>query len=360
MLGVLAGLSLLCGHALAQDTSGAQTPLEMNIGGRTLQRTTGGHPEWAYQWPGIYFESRFKGDAVSLRFDDAASNFNVVVDGRPLKLVQKPGATTLDLTGLGPGAHSVRLEKRSETTSNVGAFAGFFVKSKANALPPQVSGRRIEFIGDSLTVGYGNTSTSIQCTGAQAFETTDTQSAFGPILAKRLNAEYQVNAYSGLGLVRNFANGQWSVGHLPNLLPRILYADDTPAPAWHPQVIVINIGFNDFSPPFVPTETWKTADDLTADYEKTYVDMVKALRRADPAALVIVTWTQYYPPGFAKSSQHILDTLAAQGITNVDHLVYPTLKSTGCDQHPDAQDDIAIAAALETVIAAHPQVWAAR
>ena len=35
-------------------------------------------------------------------------------------------------------------------------------------------------------------------------DTTDTQQAFGPLLAKRLDADYRVNAFSGHGIVRNY------------------------------------------------------------------------------------------------------------------------------------------------------------
>lgn len=359
LAGLIAVFSILSSAVVAQErpSSPDGIRLPMNVGGRTLRRMEGGTEQWVYQWPGVYFEARFKGDVVSLRFDDATSNFNVLVDNRTVRLLEKPGKITVVLDGLGAGIHSVRLEKRSETQASPAAFAGFFVAQKSDALPPPQPTRRIEFIGDSLTVGYGNTATSIQCTAEQAFEATDTQEAFGPLVAKFFHADYQVNAFSGIGLVRNYAGGQWSVGHLPDLWPRVLFGDSTPAPQWNPQVIVMGIGFNDFSPPFGTNEAWPTQEAMAADYERTYVDFVKRLKRTNPKALIVITWTKYYPPGYARSVQNVIDKLAAEGVSGIEPMVFPALQSTGCDQHPDARDDANIAAALEAVISAHPQVW---
>lgn len=68
----------------AQRLLPLEARLQMNVGGRTLERTTRGGEEWVYQWPGIYFESHFKGNRVEMRFDDPNNNFNVLVDGHML------------------------------------------------------------------------------------------------------------------------------------------------------------------------------------------------------------------------------------------------------------------------------------
>jgi lysophospholipase L1-like esterase len=335
-----------------------KTRLEMLIGGRTLRVTRDDREAWAYQWPSVYFAARFQGEGVTFAFDDSANNFNVFVDGRNVALLRKPGTNSFAFKNLGSGEHTVRVEKRSETQYAVGAFKGFFVADKANALPAAKTERAIEFIGDSLTVGYGNTSASTQCTPEELFEATDAQQAFGPLVAKHYAATYQVNAFSGLGMVRNFDGREHPKYRMPMLYPRALFDDPTPDDTpWEPQIIVIGIGGNDFSSPIRADEPWGTEEKLVADFEKTYVAFMKDLRAKNPRALLLMTWTSDRGAAYPKSAQRVLEKLRAAGVKRVDSLVYPKLERTGCDGQPNLHDDELIAGLLEAYIDARPDIW---
>lgn len=356
--GLLSGL-LLGAFALplaAQPDE--KTRLEMLIGGRTLRVTRDDRQAWAYQWPAVYFAARFQGDEVTFAFDDSYNNFNVFVDGRNVAVLKKPTTNSFSFRELGPGEHTVRVEKRSETQYAVGAFKGFFVPEKENALPAPAATRAIEFIGDSLTVGYGNTSASTHCTPEELFEATDTQQGFGPLVAKNFGATYQVNAFSGLGMVRNFDGREHPKYRLPMLYPRALFDDPTPDDSpWEPQLIVIGIGGNDFSSPVRADEPWQTEEDLVADYEKTYVAFIKELRAKNPRALLLMTWTSDRGAEYPSSVQRVLKKLRADGIKRVDEMVYPKLERTGCDSQPNVHDDALIAGLLEAYIDARPDLW---
>jgi hypothetical protein len=39
--------------------------------------------------------------------------------------------------------------------------------------------------------------------------------------------------------------------------------------------------------------------------------------------------------------------LQADGVRNLDHLVFPALERTGCDSHPNIHDDVHVAGMLE-------------
>lgn len=175
----------------------------------------------------------------------------------------KSGQIRLKLDRLGPGEHVVRLDKLTESQSGSSRFQGFFVGEGGKALPAQARPRRIEFIGDSHTVGYGVRSASRDCTQQQVHDLTDTSLAFGPILARRLDADYRIEAFSGRGVVRNY-NGLAPGEPLPVLLPRLIPGQDQPRVAaddgWSPDLLVIGLGTNDFSTPLKPDEPW--ADDV--------------------------------------------------------------------------------------------------
>src|SRR5207237_1246644 len=81
---------------------------------------------------------------------------------------------------------------------------GVFAAPGTVAAPLRHRRRAIEFIGDSHTVGYGNTSPGRACTEDQVWATTDTSRGIAPLTAARYAADYQVNAISGRGVVRNY------------------------------------------------------------------------------------------------------------------------------------------------------------
>lgn len=356
---VAAGIVLSATMSLhAQAALNGETRLAMNIGGRTLERVKDGHAEWVYQWPAIYFESRFKGERVRLMFDDPSNNFNVLIDGRELMLLKRPGETTVALDHLGAGEHTVRLEKRSETREEAGAFVGFFVPAAADALPAQVSARKIEFIGDSLTVGFGNTSAFGTCSKEELFETTDAQESFAPLTAKHFNAEYRVEAFSGLGLIRNAGGTLYPQYSLRRLWPRVLF-DDTQdvAAAWGPHVMVIGIGGNDFTGDLHGNERWKTQAEMAADYEDSYVAFVKQLRRENADALIVLMWTRDKSADYTRSAERVYARLVADGVNRLDKAVLPKMERTGCQNHPNIHDDAAVAKLFEALIDAHSDAW---
>ncbi len=341
---------------IATSAMAAPTRLAMDVGGRTLTRTQNGAREWVYQWPGVYFEAHFKGPQVSLRLDDPSNVLNLLVDGHPLMTLHEPGRTTVTLGDLGDGAHVIRLEKRSETQSDLGAFAGFFVPARADALPAQRLARQIEFIGDSTTAGYGDTSAFGKCDKDAVFETTDTQQAFGPLVAKHYGAEYQVLAYSGIGMVRSA--GVHPKYLTPMLWPRALFDDPTPDPApWSPQIVMVAVGGNDFSTPVHDGEPFKSEADLSATYQSAYIDFVHTLRAKYPKALIVMVWSTDFRPGYTAAAQQIYATLTAQGFAGLGHVALPALARTGCNNHANVHDHAAVAALLEGYIDAQPGVW---
>jgi hypothetical protein len=96
---------------------------------------------------------------------------------------------------------------------------------------------------------------------------------------------------------------------------------------------------------------------MIADYEKTYVAFVKKLRTDNPDALILMTWTSDYNPDYGHAAQRVFDTLHADGVRNLDHVVFPAMERTGCDGHPNIHDDKHVAEILEAFIDAHSGLW---
>ncbi|WP_157548336.1 cellulose binding domain-containing protein, partial [Micromonospora sp. ATCC 39149] len=312
-----------------------------------------------YSWPGIYFEGRFRGAGVGLVLDDAVNDYDVAVDGVVVDTLVKPGTTTHWVDGLAAGEHTVRLVKRTESPWSASAFGGLVAAPGGAILDrPAARSRQVEFIGDSLTVGYGNTSTTRDCTGDEVTRTTNTDVSFGALTARELDADYQVNAYSGIGMVRNYNGGSPGVNYGTYYDRALLHVDgdvwDRPA-TWRPQLVVVHLGTNDFSTPINSGEAW-TEQTLAAAYRSTYVAFLAKLRaRYGAGTTIVVVGTSL----FGTLAQQVVQDREAAGDDGVRYwyLDDAGLDLLGCHWHYSAADDRLIADRLGDFVATLGLDW---
>ncbi|HTV15931.1 MAG TPA: GDSL-type esterase/lipase family protein [Acidobacteriaceae bacterium] len=337
------------------------TPLAFSTGGRVLATpasdTRFGAHALTYQWPGTYFEAAFSGTAVDFSTGSGHEILHITVDhGSPTPLV-KPAPGAYAVTGLVAGPHSIRIDVVTESQAGPDTFLGFALPPGEKPLAPPHRLRQIEFIGDSHTVGYGNTSPTRTCTEDQVWATTDSSQAFGALVARHYDADFQINAISGHGIVRNY-NG--SPGDpVPVAYPWVLfdhkqiYGDSN----WHPEVIVIALGTNDFTTPLNPGEKWKNRGALHADYEATYLRFLEMLRAENPCAYFIVWATNMANGEIESEESKVVDQWKAKGETRVTFLPIDNLSFTACNFHPSLADDRTIATDIEKDIDAVPSLW---
>lgn len=169
--------------------------------------------------------------------------------------------------------------------------------------------------------------------------TTDTSQAFGALIASHYNADDQINAISGRGIVRNY-NG-FAADTLPQAYPYVLLdkKQEYHDPLWKPQIIVISLGTNDFSTPLNPGEKWKTRDELHSDFEATYLRFLKQLRARDPDAFFILWATDMAHGEIESEVQKVVQLAQAQGEARIAFLPIDHLQFSGCNWHPSLADD---------------------
>jgi len=265
---------------------------------------------------------RFVGTGLDLALKDfgrgtaqTTNYYDVSIDRRPPTLLEvSPERELYPLaTGLVEGEHEVELFKRVEATTagNQGAgkgqILGFVLHGKA-LLPVAGSRRRLEFIGDSITCGYGNElSTSDPGSAHYTTRNSNGHKAFGALTAARLGAEYMAVAYSGRGVSRNYADSPGPV--LPELYLQSVPEEPSAHPwdpaRYRPDAVVINLGSNDFSTPGVNREAFRTG----------YTDFLRRLRGYYPEAMFVIVigpmLSDAYPPGAAALSSSTADIEAA-------------------------------------------------
>jgi lysophospholipase L1-like esterase len=340
-------------HVAPVSNLPAVKPLQANSPGRLL-RAAG---DDTYQWPGLYFDARFDGPSVFFRVGPGDVILRVLVDGEPAATLVKPAPGFYEIGDLARREHTVRIEAVTESQAAANVFGGFLYSKGTRPLPMPRRTRQIEFIGDSHTVGYGNTSTTRECSGDDVWKTTDNPQAFGPKMAHQYGADYQVNAISGRGVVRNYGGGAGDP--LPDVYPFVLL-DHTARfedSKWRPQVIVVALGTNDFSTALNPQERWKSREELHADFEATYLRFLETLRAQNPGAFIVVWATDMAEGEIETEAGKAVARFQSAGEQRVVFVPIRGLAMTGCHWHPSVADDDTIATALMRSIDDHPDAW---
>jgi hypothetical protein len=354
--------TLLLAATLASATGApAQTPLPLHVGGRVSVAADDERPAYRYQWPGVYFEAAFEGSAVYARIADHKNRLRILVDGQTIVELERPGTIEHRIDNLPEGRHTIRLEKLTESQDDIGAFEGFLIPASGKALRAAPRSRQIEFIGNSDMVGYGNTSASRECTDEELFLSTDTQQAYGPLVANRFGADYQINAYSGIGVIRNYDDMKPELS-MTTLYPRVLF--DAPEPyqdeGWAPQIIVVGLGGNDFVPAVKPGGRWKNQQALLKDFEVAYTAFLQELRRENPEAFILLVVLETFDADYVAGNRSAIKALQQEGDQRIDLLTYPQLENTGCHWHPSLKDHRTMADLVSGYIAARPELWQTR
>lgn len=362
---LLVGGCLLQGaSAFAQDVARLEAepaglaPVAAQVHGRVVPQADGA---LLRQWPGTYFETAFQGDAVYFRVGAGDVSLRLSVDGALAIPLVKPAAGLYRLSGLrGGGKHRLRITVASESQAGPTVFGGFLLGAGARpgALPHR--SRQVEFIGDSHTVGYGNTSSRQECTQQEVWASTDTSQGVAALVAAHYGADYEAHAISGRGVVRNYDG--LAADTLPQTYPFALFDHSRAAEAdaaWQPRVIAISLGTNDFSTALHPGERWATREQLREDYEASFVRFVDELRRRHPGAYVLLWIAAAEGSEVQAEVARVAERLRASGHARIGFVPVTGLAMTGCHHHPSTADDRRVAEALIRHLDAQRDLWGA-
>jgi|GEM_PF-413167 len=304
-----------------------------------------------FDWSGVSLTVRFKGDAVGFVLADGANNYNLTVDDRPVTVWATTKGRVEYIAGhFKKGDHLARLSKRTEGYFGVATFKGILLPKDGVLLeaPPKPT-RRIEFLGASWTCGYGNEGTSIHCPDLRPLENADL--AFGPVAARRLGAEWHLTAYSGKGICRNYgAPKAESPDPYGQLFDRTVQGDANlkwDFKSWVPDVVVLNLGVNDFSTQPAPAPKV---------FISNYVELLGRVRSAYPQAWIVAFDATGWPD-YIQYVQAAVAEFKRRGDGKTLSLEFPPYPPAlhACDYHPSVTADRQIAENLVTQIS---KLWA--
>jgi hypothetical protein len=139
-------------------------------------------------------------------------------------------------------------------------------------------------------------------------------------------------------------------------LIKIIHKNATPEEAgydraaWHPPVVIIWLGSNDFSTPVQAIEAWTPAE-LRRAFERSYRSFVTDMRRRiGPAAPSIAVRPRPEENQANQELAQIVEQLRSQRDQLLYYLQFPRLERTGCDSHPTLAGHCVISATLARFI----------
>jgi lysophospholipase L1-like esterase len=293
---------------------------------RVVGRTAANGMRARFGWPGVAFHARFQGTRAAIQLDDANGQnaFEVVLDDQPPKKFRtSAGQTSYPLaTDLPDGEHRVLVWRSTEvfdtgTTEFLGI--GEFGEGGALLAPPPAPERRIEVIGDSISVGAGLEGGPANCAANKS--STDNYYAYGSVAARALGADIATIAYSGIGVYRSYGGGDPT---MPQRYDRALPANDGDwdFSKYQPHVVVITLGTNDFG-----------SGDPGKPYVDAYVSFAKHVRSKYPSAYFILAAMYDNQEG---PIANVVNQLKSGGDSKVEPFTFSAVQNNkGCAQHPD-------------------------
>jgi lysophospholipase L1-like esterase len=307
--------------------------------GRVDTTTYPGQPR--FSWSGTGFAAAFSGTSLAAEMTNSGSApfFKTVIDGAPQAAFKAAtgSGTYMLASGLAAGTHTVELYRQTEGPQGESRLLSLTVGDGALMDPPAGANRLIEFIGDSITCGYGNLGTSADLNNQDCFSLESAWDTYAGIAGRTLGAEVSIVAASGRGIIRNYDPTDTSA-RMPMLYARAVANAATPTWDFHvePQVVVINLGTNDIS---------NGKGDPAMPFRDAYVTFLQTIRAYYPHTFIICTVAPLLNGSDLTEIQgHIrsaVQTVNTAGDTKVEAFDLPAQTSDkfACQYHPNVAEN---------------------
>lgn len=190
-----------------------------------------------------------------------------------------------------PVTVEIRIIKLSEAAYSIAEVYPAITDDGAEIVPSDESGFCIEFIGDSITCGYGVDDANIDSLFSSCAE--NAMKSYSYLTAEILGARYSMFSASGFGVVSGYTDD--GTIHPDEVIPLYyeslgfslsrIAGERTQDIKWDfgrfvPQLIVINLGTNDWS--FCKNDLHRVAE-----FEERYLKFLEIVRKNNPDAEIL-------------------------------------------------------------------------
>lgn len=188
----------------------------------------------------------------------------------------------------------IQIVKLSECAMSTIGIEKIETDETAEVNPTLPKLHKIEFVGDSITCGYG-VDMNEPLVGFQT-NTEDVTKAYSYLTAQNLNADYSMVCFSGYGVVSGYTDTEEKnrTSLVPTYYEKIgfsyakpfneLVFEDQPwdFKKYIPELIIVNLGTNDAS-------YCKEEKERMDEYTTEYVEFLKKIRMYNPESVIITT-----------------------------------------------------------------------
>lgn len=267
--------------------------------GRTLSQNdilwlalSGSGIEFSYE--GQYLEICLQGDDHTAACTDHARIAVYIDDERVLDAMIRSSQQSYTIINESSSRNcTVRLIKLSEAPMSIVGIRELIIDDAAKIEPAPDKIHRIEFIGDSITCGYGTDDNDMSHTFSTSTE--DVTKAYAYRTAQILEADYSMVSYSGYGVYSGFTDENVDTRNVAELVPpyyplvgfsrgtylgTAVTMTDWDFHCFEPEIIVLNLGTNDNS-------YCKDNAQRQSAFVPCYQDFLTLIREKNPNAYIL-------------------------------------------------------------------------
>lgn len=270
--------------------------------GRTLPQhnilwlaLSGSGIEFSYE--GRYLEICLLGDDHTA-FPADHARIAIYIDGERVTdaMIRSPQQSYTIINESSSRNCTVRLIKLSEAPMSIVGIHQLIIDDTAKIHPAPAKAHRIEFIGDSITCGYGTDDDDMSHTFSTVTE--DVTKAYAYRTAQILDTDYSIVSYSGYGVYSGFTDESTGTRNTAELVPpyyplvgfsrgtysgRAVTMTDWDFRLFEPEIVVINLGTNDNS--YCGNDYQRQADFISS-----YHDFLTLIHEKNPNAYILCVY----------------------------------------------------------------------
>ena len=297
--------------------------------------------------PGTAVLVKFRGTYCQIIIEDQLlySSYNnfleIVVDGTQHTRIQTTGKNnTIDIVkDLPEGEHTLMIVKNTEAGIGYIDFVG--LRCDELLEPDPLPTRRIEFIGNSITCGYGVDASEIACGAGEWYDQHSAYYAYGPEVARRLNAQWMLSSVSGIGLIQSCCGNTFTMPDVYENTNLSTSGSKWDFSVYQADVVTVCLGQND-------------GIQDSVKFCNAYVNFLGTVRSKYPNASIVCLTSPMANTGLFNSQKNYLTGIVEHMNNKNDANVYklfltPNLNS-GCDSHPSKAEHQVTASELEVFL----------
>lgn len=281
--------------------------------------------------------------------------FGIEVDGeyKGRFKIEKGAAQSFSVKTTENKNHIVTIYKATEAASGSILFDGSAVTTIIPTTPTTpTTKKKIELIGDSITCGAQSDASQMPCNQGEYFDQHNAYMAYGPILSRKLNAEFLLSSVSGIGMYRNWNDENNLEPIMPQVYENLYLNNDNSKPfdnSYQPDLVSICLGTNDMS----DGDGKKPRLAFNKEqYTANYISFVKTIYKRYPNTKIVLLNS---PMVSGERNTILVDCLkkvmkAFESDTTHKPIAlfqYDAMHANGCTGHPNIEDHKIMASQLE-------------